>query len=355
MSDINNDIKRILSLDGIRSSAVLFVILNHVLWKLGTDLSINISTIAECEFTTLFWIILWLCFFVFSRLGVPLFLMLTGYLLLDKDYDEEWKIKAFYKNNLLTLIITTQLWIILLNIFDMVKGEQISEIAFFNELLFLARNHYDAMWYMPKIIGLYLFLPFVSIILKKLSTKTIIILLGITAFYCLLPYDVNFLLNIFNIKINLNSRVDMSYSGGVYGCYIIIGYLFKTRLNSKIYHGRVKNILFFMLVLMQLAGGYNVGYESLLLLIISAYFFQQLLNYQFKFKKLMLWVSKLSIGFYFLQGPVIGQLNNIKVYTIFNNTIYIFAVTTVTFIICGILSYFIYANKILRKYLLRTK
>lgn len=41
-----------------------------------------------------------------GRLGVPIFLMITGYLLLDREYDPE-KIVRFWKNNWLRLLVCT--------------------------------------------------------------------------------------------------------------------------------------------------------------------------------------------------------------------------------------------------------
>ena len=78
--------KRIVFIDYLRLAAILMVIMCHVidvncrLWLGYVDMSL---------FRQLFvYIVL-----IFGRLGVPIFLMITGYLLLDRDYS---KIQLIY-------------------------------------------------------------------------------------------------------------------------------------------------------------------------------------------------------------------------------------------------------------------
>ena len=51
--------------------------------------------------------------YTFSRTGVPLFLMITGALLLSRDYTGD-KLKHFLKHNWLTLLITTEIWLVIM-------------------------------------------------------------------------------------------------------------------------------------------------------------------------------------------------------------------------------------------------
>ena len=52
------------------------------------------------------------CLHTLSRLGVPIFLILTGYLLLPRNWDKKG-ISNFYKKNLIGLIISFQILIII--------------------------------------------------------------------------------------------------------------------------------------------------------------------------------------------------------------------------------------------------
>ena len=47
---------------------------------------------------------------VFSHLGVPLFLMISGALLLHKRMETADDVKRFYRHNLWELFITTEIW-----------------------------------------------------------------------------------------------------------------------------------------------------------------------------------------------------------------------------------------------------
>lgn len=90
------------------------------------------------------------------------FSFLTGYLFLGRRFDEEYT-ALFYKRNLLGLLITVEIWIILYHAFN----AWFYQIPFnLNELLrnmlFLKATNMSHMWYIPAILGIYLFIPFVS-------------------------------------------------------------------------------------------------------------------------------------------------------------------------------------------------
>ena len=89
--------KRILFIDHIRALAILMVIMCHVidvncLFWLGYQ---EMSGVRQIILYTLL---------IFGRCGVPLFLMITGYLLLDRDYSQgKWK--SFYLHKWLHLFL----------------------------------------------------------------------------------------------------------------------------------------------------------------------------------------------------------------------------------------------------------
>lgn len=51
---------------------------------------------------------------VFSRRGVPIFLMISGVLLLNKRFDEPHSLKRFYRYNVLRLLLTTEIWYLIM-------------------------------------------------------------------------------------------------------------------------------------------------------------------------------------------------------------------------------------------------
>ena len=108
----NLEKNRIIYLDIARTFAIIFVVLCHsveLIYKMNLQGWISISLNARIFKTIVF---------TLGRIGVPLFLFLTGYLLLNRKYDNDADIKKFYKKNLLPLIVTTEVWILIYNIYN---------------------------------------------------------------------------------------------------------------------------------------------------------------------------------------------------------------------------------------------
>ena len=115
----------------------------------------------------------------------PLFLFLSGALLLKKNIDSDEDIIIFYKNNLLPLVIANTIWVIIYNIFLILSGD-LGYVTISNcvgELFFLRQVPVPNMWYFPMIIGTYLGIPFIAKIVKIFSAKTIKILLILLLLY----------------------------------------------------------------------------------------------------------------------------------------------------------------------------
>ena len=98
-----NETSRVQSIDVLRTLALLCVLSIHSLRAAiaqvnGQDLSgLTGNQIAAS------------CAIGLSTLGVPLFLMISGYLLLDRDYTKE-RTLAFFKRNLLPLIVSYEIF-----------------------------------------------------------------------------------------------------------------------------------------------------------------------------------------------------------------------------------------------------
>lgn len=99
--------KRILWLDYARAFAIFSVLLVHsaeYAYALKPEEILKLGTVSS---------LIRLASIVVGRLGVPIFLMLSGYLLLDRDYTTAEKIKSFYKKNLLPLVLTVEVWVVI--------------------------------------------------------------------------------------------------------------------------------------------------------------------------------------------------------------------------------------------------
>jgi surface polysaccharide O-acyltransferase-like enzyme len=202
-------------IDLVRAIAILTVLYIHAtdgIYIISSDSIVHYTVFSRIfEFASLF----------IGRIGVPFFLMITGYLLLDRTYNDE-RVRKFWEKNCKGLIIITIIWAVIYAIslqFITVKSGQVN----FGEAGNLFFSH---MWYMPMIIGMYLSMPFVSAALEKFNSNTIwqaAIVFSLLAF--LLPF-ITLVLDMHGIQ-NVNIQYCLGFSGGVYGIYIILGYLVK--------------------------------------------------------------------------------------------------------------------------------
>lgn len=119
---------------------------------------------------------------VFSHLGVQLFLMISGALLLQKRMEDSHDLKRFYRHNLLSLLITTEIWYVLFYLFmafcdphtDVLEGGFVYTLSrLVQTVLFQNQITLGSMWYMPMILCLYTTLPFAMIVVKKLPLKAL--------------------------------------------------------------------------------------------------------------------------------------------------------------------------------------
>lgn len=179
-----------------------------------------------------------------GRFGVPLFLMITGFLLLDRNYDNQ-KTVRFWKINVKHLWICAIFWAIVGELFLILvlhKNIPIEDIIF--GILFLKPLSLIYFWYMPMIIGMYILIPFVANALKDYDLNVII---KPTVFFAIVIYLLPFIISI--LKINgfkdLSVELSLGFSGGVYGLYIIMGYIIK-----KGYFKKVKTHLLSLIVIL---------------------------------------------------------------------------------------------------------
>ena len=99
------------TLDVIRTISILFVVANHAIEFLFPFYNKTNGVELFCEMTLTNQVFQFVVF-TMGRLGVPLFFMLTGYLLVTRDYNTKDKILKFYKKNFLGLVLVWYIWIL---------------------------------------------------------------------------------------------------------------------------------------------------------------------------------------------------------------------------------------------------
>ena len=119
-------------IDATKSIAIVLVILIHSLQEEYSFYPPDLNTLSTKH--ELFALLL----FTIGRVGVPLFLMCTGFLLLGSDYNDK-STKQFWKRNVLGLVITCETWIVLYNIFLVIHGDgEFSILTFLKTITFVA-------------------------------------------------------------------------------------------------------------------------------------------------------------------------------------------------------------------------
>ncbi len=209
MNQKNAD-NRIVWLDILRTIAIVCVVVCHVSERFYF-LEGNIAELSLPEQVIGFSI------FSLGRVGgVPLFLLITGYLFLQRDYDNAG-IGRFYKRNLLPLFLATEIWLVIYHFYKILFFHTPFSVKELAKSMLFFQDADGYLWYLPLIIGIYVFIPFIAIGLQKIDSKWFILPMVLVAFYL---FVCPFLGGMRDVKLSL------AFSGGTYGLYVIIGGLF---------------------------------------------------------------------------------------------------------------------------------
>jgi surface polysaccharide O-acyltransferase-like enzyme len=321
---MENSKQRIINLDLVRTFAILFVILCHSVeiiysrTKLEWVYFINLFVYKNVEgFSRLFMIII----YTIGKLGVPLFLFLTGTLILSKKFNTDKDILDFYKKNLLPLVIVYMVWTVFYYLFiNLGNLKDVNIFYLIQEMFFLKSSTMPHMWYLPMIIGIYIALPFMSKIVHSFSKKSIYVLLSIMSFYLIIIPMIENILKIFKITNHFNVSLNTSIFGGFCGIYVFLGYYLYTNRKkiNKLYVAIVGLLSFIITVSFQIIAfsngyGYYLWYDFPFLMISAACLFLLLcninINFSDKFKSLITITSKLSLGMFLVHRLVLRYIN----------------------------------------------
>lgn len=161
--------------------------------------------------------------FTLGRLGVPLFLAITGALLLGRELEPA----KFYKKSLLPLFVTTEIWIVFNYLFVCIVQDVEFKLAdLVSEMCFLRTLELSHMWYMPMILGVYLALPFLSMAVRSVQDVKafrVPYLIGMIAFLVIPTINV-FLTEAVPGGETLKFKLELDFLGGLYGLYLFGGY-----------------------------------------------------------------------------------------------------------------------------------
>lgn len=297
--------RRIGWLNTIRTAAILLVVLNHAVETFFNGAPNSMVGVGK-----------WFAVIMFSlgRLGVPLFLFLSGYLLLDRTYESEKDVFNLYKKKLLPLFVSWEIWMLLYQAFSAIYyDEAISVKEVIEKALFVKPVGMPHAWYMYMLLGMYVSFPLISILLKNCSWKTLIIPIGFTATWSMVLPFVNDILSLCN-QTTYSGQLTLWINGSSYGIFLIMGYFFKKYPNFtlKAWQDLLGFAISFGLtvvwhVIKYDAGfNYRVWYTFILMPITAFFFFDMLRKIRLNrfFGYLATRISICSFGIYLIHVPI---------------------------------------------------
>lgn len=227
---MKTDQKRMYYLDIARVIAILSISLNHAVNRSYSNYS---GQMAEYLAIPLASTVLKALITVFSRIGVPLFLMISGVLILNKKMEDASDIRRFYRHNLLSLFITTEIWYVLMYWYLAISKGVIARQGWlstiggmFGTMLFQNQLTMGSMWYMPMILCVYTTLPFAVMVKDKLAGAKEKLLYLPVALLFVISMVVPFISNLLVLlgKEELSSPLGEHYLFSFYYIYILLGY-----------------------------------------------------------------------------------------------------------------------------------
>lgn len=204
-------------LDYARALAICLVLMTHAIDR-SPELSVAYHSLTRS----------------IDRMGVPLFFMISGCLILPKAIGMTWGgFYAKYAKRIIHFALLTGFFSILTNtVSNLCNGmgawNAVYGAAYLHNFIFNGSYGYAwQLWYMPAIMGLYMLTPIFASMLRGLSARTVCCICAL----CLLP-----LTNIPLLKESLGPYTH------VYCAYFVAGYLLSPKVTGSSTGSRPGNI-----------------------------------------------------------------------------------------------------------------
>lgn len=307
--------KRNYSLDIARIVAVLAVVMVH---------SSSIFVANHPTFTNEF--VFGNLFDSLARIGVPLFLMISGSLFLDES--REVTLKSVLSKNVKSLAIITIIWAVIYSItynlvYPFLAGEAISVKNAVGDII----DGHHHMWYLYMIIGVYIITPFLKGFVCKENK-------GMVLFFIIISLCVQFLVPVFYMITRLGAPVylistwlgkfRLDFFGG-YITYFLTGwYIVHIGIKQKwcryIIYSLGAICLFVMFFYAHFTGDYKTAYQNIGLPVfmysVSVFLAINNINWKLKEKsaKKVEALSRLTFGVYIIHILVLGVLSKLFPY-----------------------------------------
>jgi surface polysaccharide O-acyltransferase-like enzyme len=339
------------NLDLIRDVAIFLVVLNHC-----GETCYNLNSFGEILPMG------GILSFSVGRLGVPLFFLLSGYLLLKREYRTFADTKRFWRHKFGLLLANWEIWILLYFIFLAILGRypffSISSFGYLlKQMCFALPVPIMHSWYVPALLGLYFFYPVIAKILHKINDSELLILFSFT-------YIVAFVLPTIAILLNGGCVLSTGFSGGAYGFLIVFGYWFSRhpiprfgKIQCSLYAFLSLGVIVGFQVILRLCGKiYNVWYDFAAIPFAAYFLFFLLAQIRISdtFGRISARLSTASYGIYLVHCPVLLLLQDL-IRPLFRRSVGMVVLLIVVFFVSWAIVEGIRCIPRLRKYLVLVK
>jgi surface polysaccharide O-acyltransferase-like enzyme len=255
------------------------------------------------------------------RFCVPVFVMITGALLLPQKYE----INYFLKKKLLRLILPLAFWSFIYITFSLsvkyIHGERIAFLEIVQYIFVsIQKGSSYHFWYIYMIIGIYLFIPIIGKWAQNCLDKEILYFLAIWLFTIFLNQP---------IISKFKPGIDFTYFTGYLG-YLILGYyLSRKSFNNQVKASIISIIIIALGIVITILGTYigsnhkgafydpfyNYLSPNVLIVSIGVFIlFKNEYNYNTKYFKISNFISRYSYGIYLVHIIVISLLYKLGLY-----------------------------------------
>lgn len=224
---------RVYWLDVARTVAILSITLNHAVNRTYSNYSDQMGEFLE---SSLISSLLKTVTTVFSHLGVPLFLMISGALLLSKRMETGEDVRRFYRHNLMGLFITSEIWYFIMYWFLVLAdpGQETLRHStalhliggLVKTMLFVDQVTFSSTWYIPMILCLYTVIPLLALVLKRVPLWTLLLPAAVV-FATFLVHDLNGTLAVAGLENRFSLALKASNVFSFYLLYVLLGYWLK--------------------------------------------------------------------------------------------------------------------------------
>lgn len=223
-SDAN---KRVYYLDVMRTVACFLVILLH------TSAYYLLDKFGSLDF--------WIgdCVNGLTRVAVPLFVMISGALLLNEDYQYTFeKMKRHIKRMVIFFVFWSSLYCFVFHVLSPVAKH--TPVSVKEVLSALITGHYH-LWYVYLIIGIYLIIPILRLWVKKENLVYVryflLISFALCFFVCQVITVIGYYFEDFTALQTVYASINLQYVGG-YTAYLLLGWYlseFEVRNKKRLY------------------------------------------------------------------------------------------------------------------------